>query len=114
MTLRHSVLIASLLGASACGGDAAATAPSRTPGGLRRIQGRVTAFASGAPVPHASLAFGSDVWALDLDTTTDGVVSDAVSFQPVTVTHPAYRDRARVVGRGIHFVNRLDLDLERP
>lgn len=203
MTLRHSVLIASLLGASACGGDDAATAPSRTPDGLRRVQGRVTDFASGAPVANASLAFGADVAALDRRTTTDangafsiglpagrisgaidgaivaelavhdggpplrgdllanggtcvsryGVVSDAATFLPVsgatvrlggrsmvtggdgwyridlgcdlnplnnfgtatmTVTHPAYRDRTRVVGRGIHFVNRLDLELERP
>ena len=192
-----------LLFAAACGGGDRATAPSRTPDGLHRVQGRVTDFASGAPLANAALAFGADVGALDRRTNTDasggfaialpagritgaidgvivaelvvydggppppgdllanggtcvsryGVVSDAATFQPVagatvrlggrsmvtgrdgwyridlgcdlnpidnfgtaimTVTHPAYRDRTRVVGRGIHFVNRLDLDLVRP
>jgi hypothetical protein len=204
MTLRwRVVLLLSLVSASACGGDDSATAPSRTPDGSRRVQGRVTDFASGVPVANASLAFGTDVAALDRRTTTDangvftigvpagrisgaidgaivaeiavheggppprgdllahggtcvsryGVVTDAVSFQPLagatvrlggrsmvtggdgwyridlgcnldpfhnfgtatmTVTHPGYRDRTRVVGRGIHFVNRLDLDMLRP
>jgi hypothetical protein len=192
-----------LLCVSACGGDDAATAPSRTPDGLRRVQGRVTDFTSGAPLANTALAFGADVGALDRRTTTDangvftvgvpagrihgaidgamvgelavhdggppprgdllanggtcvsryGVISDAATFQPVAgatvrlggrsmvtggdgwyridlgcdlnplnnfgtatinVTHPGYRDLSRVVGRGIHFVNRLDLDLARP
>lgn len=200
-------LLASLLAigcvtASACGTDAA-TAPSRTPDGLRPVQGRVTDFASGAPLAHAAIAFGTDVQALDRRTTTNadgvfslvlpagrfsgavngaivaelavhqggppprgdllanggtcvsryGVVTDTATFQPVSgatvrlggrtmvtgadgwyridlgcdlnpinnsntatiaVTHPAYSDLSRVVGRGIHFVNRLDLDLVRP
>ena len=172
-------------------------------GALRRVQGRLTDFASAVPMAGVALSFGAGVAALDLRTTTDasgtyaidvpagtvyaaidgqivaelsvrvggpayrgdllgnggtcisryGVVADAVSFQPVGgatvslggrsvvtgpdgwyridlgciddpfnnsnttfmhVTHPTYREVSRVLGRGIHRVNRLDAELLRP
>ena len=165
------------------------------------LQGRLTDFATGAPMGGVTLSFGVD--ALDLRTTTDGsgtfaidvpagrvsaaidgqvladlavrvggpafrgdllgnggtcdsrygVVADALSFQPVAgatvslggrsmvtgadgwyridlgcvydpynnssttlmhVTHAAYREFSRVLGRGIHGVNRIDAELLRP
>jgi hypothetical protein len=205
MTLsRRALLVSLLLCLSACGADDdRATSPSRTPGGLRPVSGRVTDFATGAPLPNVALAFGTDVQVLDRTTTTDangafsigvpagrltgaiagvvvadlvvhaggpryrgdllgnggtcvsryGLITDAVTFQPVSgatvrlgsrsmvtgsdgwyrldlgcdlnplhnsgtaliyVSHPGYREFSRVVGRGIHFVNRLDVDLVRP
>jgi hypothetical protein len=205
MTLSRRAMLASLvLCVSACSGnDDRATAPSRTPGGLRPVSGRVTDFATGAPLPNVALAFGTDVQALDRATRTDasgqfsmavpagpitgamdgivvahlvvpaggpryrgdllgnggtcvsryGLITDAITFQPVPgatvrlgglqmvtgsdgwyrldlgcdlnpvnnfgtasiyVSHPGYREFSRVVGRGIHFVNRLDVDLVRP
>lgn len=170
-------------------------------GASRGIQGRLTDFATGAPMGGVTLSFGVD--ALDLRTTTDGsgtfaidvpagrvsaaidgqvladlavrvggpafrgdllgnggtcdsrygVVADALSFQPVAgatvslggrsmvtgadgwyridlgcvydpynnsnttfmrIAHPAYREFSRVLGRGIHGVNRIDAELLRP
>lgn len=172
-------------------------------GSVRRLQGRVTDFASDAPLAGVTLAFGADVSAIDLRTTTDasgafaldvpagriyaaldgqivadlavhvggpayrgdllgnggtcisryGLVTDAATFQPVTgatvrlggrsavtggdgwyridlgcvddpssnfnttfmyVTHPTYREFSRVLGRGVHRVNRIDAELQRP
>jgi hypothetical protein len=170
---------------------------------LRRLQGRLTDFASDAPIAGVTLAFGTDVVAVDQRTTTDaagafaidvppgkvyaaldgqivanlevhvggpayrgdllgnggdcmsryGVISDAATHQPVAgatvrlggrtmvtgadgwyridlgcvrdpynnsnttfmyVAHPAYREFSRVLGRGIHRVNRIDAELQRP
>ena len=170
-------------------------------GAIRGIQGRLTDFATGAPMAGVTLSFGGA--ALDLRTTTDGsgtfaidvpagrvsaaidgqvladlavrvggpafrgdllgnggtcdsrygVVTDAQSFQPVAgatvslggrsmvtgadgwyridlgcvydpynnsnttfmrIAHPAYREFSRVLGRGIHGVNRIDAELLRP
>ncbi len=178
-------------------------APSGPSDGLRRVQGRVTDFSSGAPMGGVTLAFGADVNVLDRRTTSEasgaftvdvppgrvhaaidgeivadlavhltgptyrgdllgnggtcisryGVVSDAVSHLPVagatvtvggrtmitgadgwyridlgcvddplnnfnttfmTVAHPAHREFSRVLGRGIHRVNRIDAELLRP
>jgi hypothetical protein len=201
--LLASLLAVACASGSACGGDDDPTAPSRTAAGLRRLEGRVADFSSGAPLANAEVAFGADVQLLDRRATTNaegffslmlpagrftgaidgaivaelavheggppprgdllanggtcvsryGVITDTATFQPVpgatvrlggrtmitgtdgwyridlgcnldpfnnsstatmTVTHPAYVDLTRVVGRGIHFVNRLDLDLVRP
>ena len=201
---RRAVLASVLLSVSACGGDRESpTGPSDQPGGPPRVQGRLTDFASAAPMGGVTIAFGLDGTALDLRTTTDGngafsvevpagrvyaaidgqivaelaihvggpahrgdllgnggdcisrygVVTDALSFQPVAgatvslggrsvvtgpdgwyridlgcvddpfnnsnttfmrVTHPAYREFSRVLGRGIHRVHRIDAELLRP
>jgi hypothetical protein len=169
----------------------------------RRLQGRLTDFASDAPMAGVTLAFGADVAFVDQRTTTDaagafaidvppgriyaaidgqivadlavhvggpafrgdllgnggvcisryGLITDGATFQPVAganvrlggrsivtgadgwyridlgcdvnpignfnttfmyVTHPAYREFSRVLGRGIHRVNRVDAELQRP
>jgi hypothetical protein len=171
----------------------------------RRLQGRLTDFASDAPLPGVTIGFGVDFGGITLQATTDpggaftadlpagnvyaeidgqrvadlvirvggpayrgdllgnggtcisryGVVSDAATFQPVAgatirigfggrefvtgpdgwyrmdfgcpddssgnfsttfmyVTHPAFRDVTRGLGRGVHRVRRIDVELERP
>jgi hypothetical protein len=169
---------------------------------VRRLQGRVTDFASDAPLAGVTVSFGADVIALNLTATTDasgtfavdvpagpiyaaidgqilanlvvrvggpayrgdllgnggtcisryGLITDAVTFQPVPgatvrlggrstvtgpdgwyridlgcvddpfnnfnttfmyVSHPAYQEFSRVLGRGIHRVNRIDAELRR-
>lgn len=171
--------------------------------GLRRVQGRLIDFSSGAPMAGVTITFGADSVALNLQATTDasgafsldapvgrlfaaldgqivadlaihiggpayradllgnggvcisryGLVTDALTFQPVagatvslggrsmvtgadgwyridlgcvddpfgnfnttfmTITHPGYREFSRVLGRGIHRVNRIDTELQRP
>lgn len=171
-------------------------------GTIRRLQGRLTDFASDAPLAGVTVGFGIDVAAINLSTTTDGggnyaidvpagriyaaidgqiladlavhvggpasrgnllgnggtcisrygLVTDAATFQPVAgaevraggrtivtgpdgwyrldfgcvddpfgnfnttfmyVSHPAYREFSRVLGRGIHRVNRIDAELQR-
>jgi hypothetical protein len=171
-------------------------------GAIRRLQGRVTDFVSDAPLGGVTVAFGTDVAAMNQSATTDGaghyaidvpagriyaaiggtiigdlavhlggpasrgdllgnggicisrygVVTDAATFQPVSgatlsvpgrtfvtgldgwyrmdfgcvddpngnfnttfmsVSHPAYREFTRVLGRGVHRVNRIDVELQR-
>jgi hypothetical protein len=172
-------------------------------GATRRLHGRLTDFASNAPLAGVTIGFGVDFGGVSLQTTTDpggafiadlptgsvfaeidgqrvadlairvggpayrgdllgnggecisryGLVTDASTFQPVAgasvrigfggrefvtgadgwyrmdfgcveyiggnttfmyVSHPAYRDFTRVVGRGVHRVNRIDVELQRP
>ena len=169
---------------------------------LRRLQGRVTDFASDAPLAGVTVNFGADTTAMNLTTTTDGsgtfaidvpagpihaaidgqilasmvvriggpayrgdllgnggmcmsrygLITDATTFQPVAgatvrvgsrtmvtgpdgwyrielgcvdnpssnfnttfmyVSHPAYQELSRIIGRGIHGVNRIDAELQR-
>lgn len=172
---------------------------------LRLLQGRLTDFASDAPMAGITLTFGRQVDRVDQQTTTDaagafaievpagalyaaidgqlvaelavrvggpayrgdllgnggvcisryGLVTDAATFQPVAgaavrvgfggrsavtgidgwyrldfgcvddpnsnfnttfmyATHPAYREFVRTVGRGVHRVNRIDVELQGP
>jgi hypothetical protein len=188
--------------AMADGRTAEATLRVEPAAGVRRLQGRLTDFTSDAPLAGVTVAFGADVNAVNLTTTTDGggnyaidvptgslyaaidgqilaslavrlggpayrgdllgnggvcisrygLITDATTFQPVAgasvrlggrtmvtgpdgwyridlgcvddpsgnfnttfmyVSHPAYREFSRVLGRGIHRVNRIDAELQR-
>ena len=71
------------------------------------------------PVAGATVSLGGattvsqgDGWyRLDLDCPSTGTIGFNTTF--LYVTHPSYAPRQQVVGRGIHGVSRLDLDLDR-
>jgi len=60
-----------------------------------------------------SMVTGVDGWyRIDLGCVDDPYGNFNTTF--MTVTHPAYREFSRVLGRGIHRVNRIDAELQRP
>ena len=191
------------ISATADGQQADSTLRVEPRGATRRLQGRLTDFASETPLSGVTIGFGIDFDPVMVQTTTDagggftadlppghvyaeidgrrvadlvlrvggpayrgdllgnggtcisryGLVTDASTYQPVAgatinigagsrevvtgpdgwyrldfgcveyiggnttfmyVTHPAYRAATRVVGRGVHRVNRIDVELQRP
>ena len=60
-----------------------------------------------------SMVTGPDGWyRIDLGCVDDPFSNFNTTF--MNVTHPAYRAFSRVLGRGIHRVNRIDAELQRP
>lgn len=56
---------------------------------------------------------GADGWyRIDLGCVDDPFNNFNTTF--MSVSHPAYREFSRVLGRGIHRVNRIDAELQRP
>lgn len=56
---------------------------------------------------------GSDGWyRIDLGCDIDPLGNFGTAL--IYVSHPSYPEFSRVVGRGIHFVNRIDVELQRP
>jgi Big-like domain-containing protein len=94
-----------------------------TASGLRRLQGRLTDFASDAPLAGVAISFGADVGAITLTTTTDasgtfaldvpaGPVYAAIDGQilanlVVRVGGPAYR--GDLLGNGATCISRYGL-----
>jgi hypothetical protein len=60
-----------------------------------------------------STVTGADGWyRIDLGCVDDPFNNSNTTF--MRVTHPAYREFSRVLGRGIHRVHRIDAELQRP
>ena len=82
--------------------------------------GVVTDAVSFQPVAGATVSLGGrtmvtgpDGWyRIDRAASTIRINNSSTTF--MHVTHPAYREFSRVLGRGIHRVHRIDAELQRP
>lgn len=82
--------------------------------------GTVTDAQSFQPVAGVAVRLGgssavttADGWyRIDLGCVDDPYGNFSTTF--IYGSHPSYREYSRVVGRGVHRVNRLDLELQRP
>jgi hypothetical protein len=80
----------------------------------------VTDAATFQPVSGAAVKVGSrthvtgpDGWyRIDLGCVDDPFNNSNTTF--MYISHPAYREFSRVLGRGIHWVDRIDAELQRP
>jgi hypothetical protein len=79
---RRAVLASLLLCVSACGDHESPTGPSDQSGGPPRVQGRLTDFASAAPMAGVTITFGSDVAVLDRRTTTNASGAFSLEVPP--------------------------------
>jgi SAM-dependent methyltransferase len=79
---------------------------------LRPVAGATVSVGSGTAVTLGTTVSGPNGWyRVDLGCPTNGLIGFNTTF--LYVAHPNYASRDQVVGRGVHGVRRLDLDLER-